>query len=447
VNVTVENLAACRKLVRVEVDVQEVDSAYDKIASEFQREVRLPGFRPGKAPRDMVLKQFAKQIDDEVKRKLISDHYRKALDEHKLEVVGYPDIEEIQFGRGQSLQFAATVETAPEFALPEYKGLPVKREMASVTEPDMERALGILREQRVTYRDVARPAQAEDFVVVNYKGTCEGKPLTEIAPTARGLTEQNNFWLHIKPDSFIPGFTEQLIGAQAGDRRTVTVDFPADFVAPALAGKKGEYTVEIVQIKERLLPNADDELAKSFGAENVEKLQEGVRQDLQNELDLKQRRNIRNQIVRELLNRVQFDLPESMVLNETRNVVYDIVRENQERGVSKEVINQQKDEIYNVASNSAKDRVKVSFLLNRIAEKEAIKVGQEEIMQRILMMAQQYQIKPEKLIKQLRDRGGIGEIHEQILTAKVLDFLETNAQVEEISAQGPAESSAPAPEA
>lgn len=418
--------------MRVEVDVKDVDSTFDKVTVEFQREVRLPGFRPGKAPREVVLKSYAKRIDDEVKRKLISDNYRQALTEQKLQVIGYPDIEEIQFGRGQALQFAATIETAPEFEVPEYNGLPVKREVASVSDGDVERALGILRDQHATYTDLSRPAQAEDYVVVNYTGTSEGKPLTEIAPTARGLTQQNNFWIHIKPGSFIPGFTEQLIGAQAGDRRTVNVDFPSDFVAPLLAGKKGVYEVEIVLVKERMLPELSDAFAITFGTENLHKLRDGVRRDLQNELNFKQSKSLRNQIVHTLLSRVNFELPETMVTNETRNVIYDIVRENQERGVSKETIDRQKEEIYGVASSSAKDRIKVSFILNRIAEKEAIKVEKEEITRRILSLAQQHQIKPEKLIKQLQERDGIGEIYQQILTSKALDFLETKAMIEEV---------------
>ena len=120
-NVSVENLAPCKKLVRVELEAKQVDETFDSITKDFQRQASLPGFRPGKAPRDMVIRKYEKDISDEVKRKLIGDSYRKALDEKKLDVVGYPDIEEIQFGRGQALQFAATIETAPEFELPEYE--------------------------------------------------------------------------------------------------------------------------------------------------------------------------------------------------------------------------------------------------------------------------------------------------------------------------------------
>ena len=140
-NVTVENLAPCKKLMRVEVEAEKVDETFEAVTKDFQREANLPGFRPGKAPREMVLRKYEKDIEDEAKRKLISEAYRKAVEEQKLDVLGYPDIEEIQFSRGQPLQFAATIETAPEFELPEYKGLPVKREARTVTDADVERAL------------------------------------------------------------------------------------------------------------------------------------------------------------------------------------------------------------------------------------------------------------------------------------------------------------------
>jgi trigger factor len=432
VNVTIENLAPCKKLVRVEVEAAQVDETFENITKEFQREAALPGFRPGRAPRDMVLKKYDKDIQNEVKRKLISDSYRKAVDEQKLDVLGYPDIEEIQFSRGQPLQFAATIETAPEFELPEYKGLPAKREARGVTESDLERVLNALREQQVAYKTVERPVQTGDIVVVNYTGTVEGKPITDIAPTAKGLTEKKEFWVEVQPDSFIPGFATQLIGANAGDKRSVAVDFPADFVTPQLAGKKGAYEVEVLQVKEKFLPPLEDAFARNYGAENLEKLKEGVRKDLENELTFKQNRSIRNQVVRGLLDRVNFELPESALAAETRNVVYDIVQENAKRGISRQVIEQQKEQIYSAAAQGAKERVKVSFLLQKIAEKEDIKVSQEEIARRIHHLAGMYQIAPEKFAKDLQKRNGLIEIYDQIMNEKVIDFLQQNARIEEV---------------
>jgi len=432
VNVTVENLAPCKKLLRVEVDVPAVEAGFNEVTHEIQKQARLPGFRPGKSPMHLVVKAFSAQIDGEVKRKLLSESYRQAIAEQKLRVVGQPDIEEIQFARGQPYQFAVTLETAPEFELPEYKGLPVKREMAVVTEEDIEQALNVLREQRAVYIDVDREVKDGDFVVVNYTGTCDGRPITETAPTARGLTEKKGFWLHVQKDSFIPGFTEQLIGAKAGEKRTVTVGFPAQSVAPQLSGKKGVYEVEIVQVKEKSLPEPNDEFAKSYGAGDLAKLRAGVEADLQSELNQKLKRSVRDQLVRELLNRVKCDLPESIVLSETRSAVYDIVRENQQRGVAKATIEQQKDQIFSVANTSAKDRIKAAFILGRIAEKEGIKADQKEITQRIVWLAQQYNISPEQVAKQLRERNGLSEIEEQIISAKVFDYLELQARIEEV---------------
>jgi trigger factor len=434
VNITVENLAPCKKLLRVEVDAKSVDEIFDAITKDFQKQAALPGFRPGKAPRDMIAKKYEADIKDEARRKLIGDNYRKALDEKKISVIGHPDIEEIQFARGQNLQFAATIETAPEFEPPQYKGLPVKREIKSVTDEDVERALKLLAQQHVKFETAARELKLGDVAVVNYTGACDGKPITETAPTAKGLTEQKNFWVDVAPNTFIAGFAEQLVGAKAGDRRTVNADFPADFVTKQLAGKKGVFDVEIVEVKEKVLPPVDDELAKKYGAENLEKLRTGVRVDLENDLKLKLERDIQRQIVDALLAGANFDLPETAVAHETRNVVYSIVQENSKRGVPRELIEKQKEEIYTAAARSAKDRVKLSFLVQHIAEREKIQVSQEEVLQRIQSLAVAYQIPPDKFVKDLQKRNGINELYDQIAHEKVLDFLEINAKIENVPA-------------
>ncbi len=431
-NITVENLAPCKKLVRVEVPATTVDEAFESMTKDFQRQVSLPGFRPGKAPRAMVLQKYDADITDEVKKKLIPDAYRKAVTEHKLEVVGYPDIEEIQFGRGQALQFAATIETAPEIQLPEYKGLPAKREALTVTDDDVEKAINLLRERQTNFNPVAREAKTGDVAVVNYKGTVDGVPITDLSPTAKGLTQQQGFWINIEASSFIPGFADQLIGAKAGGKRTVTVDFAPDFVVPLLVGKKGVYEVEVVEVREKVLPALDEAFAKSFGAESLEKLREGVRRDLENELNFKNNKAVRNQLIGALLKQVNFDLPESALAHETRNVVYDIVRENQQRGISQDVIEKQKEEIYNAASAGAKDRVKVAFLLQKIGEKENITATQEEVMQRIYQIAQSSQTTPDKLIKDLQKRNAIGDIFTQVRNEKVVDFLQQHAKLEDV---------------
>ncbi len=434
-NITVEQLAPCKKLVRIELDATAVDTAFDAITKDYQKQAALPGFRPGKAPRDMVAKKYEAEIKDEAKRKLIGDAYRNAIAEKKISVVGYPDIEEIQFGRGQVMQFAATVETAPEFELPEYKGLPAHIESKAVTDADVARALDLLRGQQAKFDTVARPLANGDVAVVNYSGTCEGKAITELAPTAKGLTEQKNFWIETTDSEFIPGFAAQIIGAQAGDKRTVNVDFPADFVTRELQGKKGVYEVELVEVKEKALPPLDEEFAKKYGAESLEKLTVGVRTDLENELKHSKTKAIRNQIVTALMGKLNFDLPETAVANETRNVVYDLVRQNTQRGVARELIETQKDEIYTAAAANAKERVKLAFIVGKIATAEKIEVSQEEAVRRAQQLAMMYQMPFDQFLKDLQKRNGVNELYEQVQHEKVMELLEKNAVLTETPAK------------
>ncbi len=432
-NVTVENLAACKKLLRVEVEAEKVDEALQKATREFQKEAVFPGFRPGKAPREMVARKYHKDIEEEARHRLVAKAYADALQEQNLDVVGYPDLEIIEFAAGKPMQFAATIETAPEFELPEYKGIPIRREAKQVTEEDVARAIDLLRERGATYEKVDRPAETGEVVVVNFTGTSDGRPITELAPTATGIGEQRGFWIQIGTASFIPGFDEQLIGARAGDKRVVQLIFPADFINPELAGKPGRYEVEVVEVKQKVLPVLDDEFAKKYGAESVEKLREGVRTDLGNELAHQQSSEARNQIVRSLLNRVSFDLPESAVARATRHVVYDIVRDNAQRGVSREAIEKEKEQIYSAAAQGGKERVKLTFLLEKIAKQEHIDATGEEVTARIIRLAAAYQISPEKLVKDLQKRNGVNEIYEQVRSEKTLAYLEKNARIEEFA--------------
>ena len=314
----------------------------------------------------------------------------------------------------------------------------------TVTDADVDKAIGILRDRQAKYETVAREAAEGDIAVVNYTGTCDGRPIIETAPTAKGLTEQKNFWVNIAKDSFIPGFSEQLIGAKKGDQRTVTVTFPPDFVTAALAGKQGQFAVEVAEVKERRLPAMDQAFAEAYGAESPGKLRDGVRDDLTNELKTKKTRETRNQVVKALLDAVKFELPEGVVAEETRNVVYQIVQENQNRGIGKEVIENQKDQIYSAAAVGAKERVKAAFIFRKIAEREGIKVENKELNLRVHMLAQQYQVPVEKFAKDLEKRNGGAEIYDQLMNEKVITFLESHAKIEEVD---PAQLTATAPQA
>jgi trigger factor len=186
-------------------------------------------------------------------------------------------------------------------------------------------------------------------------------------------------------------------------------------------------------VKQKVLPEADDAFAKSFGADTMAVLLQGIRNDLQRELDMRQKKAVRDQLLKTLMGQVEFDLPESIVASETRSVVYNIVNENQQRGVPKEVIEQKKDEIYQNASVSARERVKGAFILNRIAAEEKLSVSDREMTQRVLLLAQQNNTTPEKMVKAIQERNAAGEIRQDILMGKVLEFLEINATIEDVA--------------
>jgi trigger factor len=292
----------------------------------------------------------------------------------------------------------------------------------------------MFRERQATFLTVEREAKKGDIVVVNYSATTDGKPLTDLAPTAKGLTEKKAFWIETEKDSFLPGFGEQLLGAKPGEKRMVNVDFAADFMLPVLAGKKAVYDVEVVEIKERSLPELDQKFAESWGAKDLEALREGVRADLQNEWNQTQTRKMRQQVTQALLKGIECDLPETLITEETRNIVYNIVNDNQQRGIPKEVLDAEKDKIYASANGAAKERVKAQFVFRKIAEKEGVRVEQLEIAGRLQALATEHKMPVEKVYKELEKNNRLEEVHRQILNDKVVDLLIQFAKIEDVPA-------------
>ena len=437
--VNITDLSPCKKQLRIEIDAETVNAKFDAVAKDFRRHAHLPGFRQGKAPLANVMRSYGDKIGEEAKRTLMSDSYAKALKENKLRPVIMPEVEELQFGHGKPFQYLATLEVTPAFEMPEYIGIEVEKERRSVNDADIAKALDTLREQRVSYADMDRPAVEDDFIVVNFTGTIDDKPITDLIKVARGLTEQKNFWLHKTQNPLIPGTVEALIGSSKGDKKTVTVTIPGDFVYEEIVGKEAKYEIEVVQVKEKSLPELDDKFAKGFGAESMDKLREGVESDLKNELEYSKKKSIRNQCVDKLLGAVNCDLPETIVNEATRAAVHNIVQQNHQRGVGKEIIEENKDKIYANAKTDAEVRVKANYILSKIAEKEGIKVTDQELSRQVAAMAAQQKIKPQKLAQQLKDNGTIYQVQEEIMNANVIDLLEEKAKITEIDPKPEAE--------
>src|SRR5436309_15488806 len=214
--------------LQIELAPQEVTKEWDTIANGFARFAKIPGYRPGKAPRAVVDKRFRKEIQDEVTKKLVSKSYHEAIEQKKLRVASLTNLEEVQFGEDKSMRFQATVVTAPEFKLPEYKNISVELPDTKVTEAEIDATLERLRDQTADFVDVPeRGAQMEDFVVVDFEGTVDGKPISEVAPNAsKYLHGVQKFWLQFAADSFLPKFCEQIVGQKPDETRTLIVDLP-----------------------------------------------------------------------------------------------------------------------------------------------------------------------------------------------------------------------------
>jgi len=423
-NITVEDVAPCKKRLKIEVPANRVKQAYDRVADDFQKEARIPGFRPGHAPRTVILKKFHKDIESEAQRTLVPEAYREAISTKKLRVVSSPEIEDLQYQPGLSLSFSTLVELVPEFKLPAYKGLVLTRHETEVKDEEIDRTLGSLADQRAKFEDAPdRPLAMDDFAVISYNGKLDGKSMIDLVPEAKNLAHNPQFWLWMRPEGFLPKFAEQCVGMKKGETRTVEVEFPADFPQAALTGQKAQYDVELKEIKVKHAPALDDAFAQDVAKMNLADLKTRVRENLEQEKKTQGDRAARTEIIQKLLSAVEFELPPSAVEEETHATVYDIVAENQARGISANVLEEKKDEIFTNAEKSARESVKFKFIAAQIAEDEKIDVTNEQIAQHLAFLAQREGVTLEKMVDRVRKNNAFGVIRQQLLRQAVLDFL------------------------
>lgn len=430
--VEVENKPESVSTLKIELPPEEVAKEWDEIANSFARFAKIPGYRPGKAPRRVIEAKFRKEIQDELTRKLVSKSYRDAIEQKQLRVVSLTNLEDVQFGDDKSIRFSATVITAPEFALPEYKNISVELPSTDVTDAEIDAALERLRDQSADFIDVPeRGIEMGDFVVIDFDGTIDGKPLSEIAPNAsKTLHGGKKFWLRVAEDNFLPKFCEQIVGLKPSEARTVTVDFPAEFPVAELAGKQASYNVTVHEIKQKVLPEVDDAFAaKLVPGKNLHDLRHLITHDLEHEKEHEVDRAKEAQIVKHLHEQVQFDLPPPLLRNETRRALGELVQRNRERGISDEMLKGKEKELVEGAGGLAAHRLKTNFILSRIAEAEKIQVTREDLEERIRDEALRYNMPVEKMRKELEQHDRLDALAEQILLGKTLDFLKSNVSV------------------
>ena len=419
--------------LRIELPPEEVSKEWDAIANSFGRFAKIPGYRPGKAPRAVVEKRFRKEIQDEVTKKLVSKSYHDAIEQKKLRVVSLTELEDVQLGDDKSMRFRATVVTAPEFELPQYKNIPVQLPSTEVKKEEVDLALERLREQSADFIDAPeRELKTEDFAVIDFDGAIDGQPIREIAPNAsKNLHGGKKFWLHVAPGNFLPQFCEQIVGMKRGQTRSVQVEFPADFLVTELAGKKADYAVTLNEIKEKALPPIDDAFAgKLIAGKTLADLRHTIEHDLTHEKEHEIERAKEAQVVKFLQEHTSFELPSPLLRNETRRALNELVHRNRERGVPDDILKGKEKELVEGAGSLAAHRLRTNFILTRIAEQEKIEVTREDVDLRVRQEASRYNIPTDKMRKQLEEHDGLNNLAEQILLGKVLDFLKANVSIE-----------------
>jgi trigger factor len=434
-NVVVEQLPNCLATLKVEVEPEKVSATRKQVVNEFGQYAKIPGFRPGKAPRSTIEKRFKKEIREELERKLVQETTREAIKDKSLRVLQIASVDDVNIPEieGGPVSFTATLVTQPEFELPNYKGIVVQARSTEVTDKEVEESLEQLREQGSDFEDVKedRGAAMEDFIVVDYEGTIDGKPVHELFPKAgKPLTTNEDFWIKMTDEAFFPGYCAAIVGAKVGETREFDVTVPADFPVEGMPGQVIHYKVTVKGIKNKVLPELNDEFANGvMKGKTLAELRDLARQEIQRQKTTDSEAGKRADIMREILSKVECELPTGLVRARTQGIVNEIVKENTARGVAEEILKENEKDIVGSATANAREQIKGTFVLLRIAEKEGITIKREELLGRVAALAQRYQMSFEKMAKELEKRGALDQIHEEMLTAKTLDFLVSNASV------------------
>lgn len=432
-NTAVQDQSATRKSLVVKLDASEVSAEHAATVAEFSRLAKIPGFRPGKAPAAVIAKRFEKDIADEFKQKVVSAAYREGVEKNKLDVLNLVQATPGPIENGQPVEVTFAVDVRPEFSLPDYSDLSTEVASTEVTDAEVDQVIESLRAERADFKVAERPSQKDDYIKLSYEGSVEGKPILELVPDKQIYGKVPQTWEEVEgsQDGLIPGLGQQLAGLKTGDKKEVTITFPADFSgAPALAGKSAVYAVEIQEVRERVLPPLDEAFFKAQQVDDLEQLKSGIRGNLKLQKEYQNKSSQRRQVVDAVLQKVDFEVPASLVDLETQNVLRRFIEENMRRGVTQDQFEKDKKELYEGARKSAASRVKSQLILSQIAEKEGLRVSENDINQFILQESQRSRVAPDKLVKQLsKDRNQLRSVQQDIIFDKAVEFLVSKAKV------------------
>lgn len=434
-NIQIQDVSPTRKSLTVSFDATEVAAEYRSVIGQVSQQVRIPGFRPGKAPANLVLKQFGKAVSDEFKQKIVGKAYRDGIKESKLDVIQVTNVQEGDIAPDKFASIVITVDIRPAFELPDLAGIPVTVVPVEPTDAEVQAGIDALRGERADFKVAERPAQKSDYVKLSYEGTVAGQAILDIVPDKQIYGKVPQTWEEVEGENegLIPGLGKQLAGLSTGDKKDLTVTFPADFKgAPDLSNKTAVYAVEVLEIRERVLPELNEEFFKANQVDDLAGLQAKVRNNLKARKDNENISGKRRQVIDALVARVDFPVPQSLVEQEAQSVLRQFVQENQRRGVPVEQLEKDKEQLIAGARKAAESRVKTQLILARIAEQEKLAVEATDIDTFLYQQSMRTGTKPEKLVKELtNDRDRLRAVQQSIVFDKALDLIVAKAVVTE----------------
>ncbi len=414
--ISVESIGSLGRRVTVAVPAERFESAIADRLRRLSKQVKLPGFRPGKVPLKMVEARYGGQVMEEVAGELIKTTLQEAIGKQGLKPAGGPRIHRKAFTRGKEFEYIAEFEVYPEITRLDLSGISIERPVVAVVEEDVDRTLETIRRQRVTWHPVTREARNDDRLTVDFTGRLDGKEFEGGSATALPLV--------LGSGTFVEGMEEGLLGVKAGESRRISVTFPADYRNASLAGQPVDFEVSVKEVAEPVLPEVDEDLAKQLGVQdgNLETLRAQVRSNLEREADQRSRAVVRGWVLKALLDANQFELPESLLSAEVERLKQLDRKAAQTAGAAP----QGNDEAYR---NRARPRVALGLILAEIVRTRGIAPDPARVRARLEKMAEEYE-SPETFIQwHYANPGRLDGVESLVMEERVVEDLLGTAEV------------------
>jgi trigger factor len=438
-NVHIEELSALTRKVTVTLPVETVQVKLKEAYDKLQKEVRLKGFRRGKVPRTLIVKQFKAQVEGETSEKLVQDNYFTAIEQEKVDPIVHPEIKSINYNEDGTFTFVAEVDIRPQFTLGQYKGLEVEKPEIKVTEEEIQLELLERQKNMAALRSVAdRPVQIGDLVVVEFQGFHEGTELPQV--------KNDNMTIDVGSGEMDPGFEAMLVGKNKGDNGAHEIEFPPAHPNPILKGKKIEFRIIIKDIKERVLAPLDDEFAKDVDEKftTLDELKESIRERLVAKREERAEGAVIDKIMQKLLDSNDFEVPARLVAFEVEQMIKQTQEQLEKNGMSLEAAGLTREKLVEQNADMARKRVRGDFILKKIAEMEEIKLADEDLDRGFKRIGDQYNMPVAKVKEFFQNRDDLLPLMSELLNEKILAFLKENAVYVEVAA--PAEVAQDAPQ-